>query len=1671
MNIQKNYLKILAAAFLYVLIIQSFTFSQGKNINYSISTNNIYFPGDEINLNLYSYNYDNKNRDRKYGFEITVLRIKDISTFYSRQSTKYSLDILSKDSMNLLYLTEKVFSVKKTFNSKKDYGYGYLNESIPLSIESKGAYIVKVTSSNKVAYCGFIVSNLGLISKAGNNSMLAFVVDRKSGNPVSNADLSFYMGARQIGEGKTSDGLFYQKVNEEVKALKDEDLIPMIAGRLNDDVVVSDPYLFFGYNSNKYYAYIFTEQPVYRTGSFVNFKGTVRKNVSSKLEPLSDKELTVIIKDPKGAEVFKQVVRTNGMGSFDGIFNIEEEGALGDYNIFANIDENNSYSASFKVEQYKKPEYKVTVKTDKGQYYGKDNLKAEIEAKYFFGSPVSEAEVEYNIYKVRYFKPWWMFSEYAWWYADYYQDQDDNQKFSGAEFIYSGTGTLNTEGKLTIEYNIKEEFKEDDNYYNNWYRPYYYNSDYKYIVQAKVTDKSRREISGTATAFVTRGGFTLSANTGKYIYKPDENVTIEVNAVDFSDKPVETDFEATIYKSTWDRYSYDEKKDVITTIKGRTLADGKGIVSYSLGNSDAEGAYNVEIKSRDQRENVISTNTYFYVSKGDMWWYYNQSGSVQIIPDKDSYKKGEMCHALIVTTNPDVNVLVTTNTDDILSYKVEKFTGTSKMVDIPINDKYTSGFEISVNYVSNGTFYNASKNILIIPEEKFLTVQIEPSALIYKPKETGELKVRILDNFGNPVRNAEVSLGVVDESIYSIKEDNTKDIRKFFYGQRSTGVSTAYNSNNNSNGQSRLITIYEKFNLRSTSDKELATVKGRLLRKSGDAIGNAVIVIDEDYQAAVTDIDGNFEFKLPAGNYSISAYYNGITKDDLVELNLYKGQIKTITLYNDKEMNEENATLQSGMISEERDVLSAPVGREAPKMKMNKATDESKSESYIAKKDGESYKEADVRSDFRDAIFWSPYSMTDAYGYAVVSVKYPDNLTSWRITSRVITEDTKVGQITSTVITRKDLLIRMETPRFLQENDEVTISTIVHNYLETEKQTKVKFSGENVLLPDAVNERTLSIAPNTDVRIDWKVKVVQPVGEAKLYAEALTNEESDAMEVKIPLQPNGLKITENTVADFSDVNKTEIKTVIIPEGTDLRSTGMKISVDPSLASTILSALDELVGYPYGCVEQTMSRFLPTVVVANAFVKLNAPISEATKKDLPLMVNKGLQRLYSFQHYDGGWGWWENDNTNPFMTAYVVYGLSLAKQAGYEITQGSLNKGIASIKEQLKRSDLDPTTRAYMLYSLATAEENNMDYFVKEISRISSSDINDYARSLIAMTWKLTGNDSKANESLSILEKNAKTSGEGAAYWEGKQFHYQWQNDKVQTTAMALKAIVNINESSQLKDKVIRWLMTQRQGTAWRNTQETAMIVYAMVDYLKTSNELEPDYSVKVMVNGQNVFEKKMSKEDVFRKSEVIRVNTEIIKTGSNDISIEKSGSGKVYFSSDMTYYKTNSIISANEVGFRIEREYFKLEKYNSYSDDKIIYRKKYFDGTINSGDEILVKLKVHSKDNEYQYFMLEDPLPSGVEVVKDDWAYQIEEETSYGGYNYYYWRWWYADKEVRDNRVTFFATYLGKGEYEFSYILRAQIPGYYAVNPAIGMLMYYPEINGNSGNLKLRIAE
>jgi len=160
----------------------------------------------------------------------------------------------------------------------------------------------------------------------------------------------------------------------------------------------------------------------------------------------------------------------------------------------------------------------------------------------------------------------------------------------------------------------------------------------------------------------------------------------------------------------------------------------------------------------------------------------------------------------------------------------------------------------------------------------------------------------------------------------------------------------------------------------------------------------------------------------------------------------------------------------------------------------------------------------------------------------------------------------------------------------------------------------------------------------------------------------------------------------------------------------------------------------------------------------------------------------------------------------------------------------------------------------------------------------------------------------------------------------------------------------------------------------------------------------------------------------------------------------------LYFSGINEFFTENLSDIKHDNGFKISREYYILE--TGEKDGHIIYFKKKFDGTVTSGQDIFVKTFVESKTANLDYFILEDMLPSGFEVVKDMDKYFIDGENNYQTYyDYYYdympWRWHYADREYRDEKVAFFVTSC-QSKMEFSYIIKAQIQGEYKIMPATG---------------------
>nr|MCU0345054.1 MG2 domain-containing protein [Ignavibacterium sp.] len=314
-----------------------------KNENFYLSNYTTFAPGDIARINLYSYS----NSSQKFDFKL--LRIDDPIRFFSlidQNNSRYAFDIWGKDKALLLKYTSLVKEWDYKPVAKNNYQSGEIGIG---KIDEAGIYIVQAIRNDKVSYCAIVVTDYALVYK-------------------NNHNLSDF-------EGITNSNI-------------------QLFGHSGEEVILSDPYFYFNNNQSEYLtAYIYTQQPVYRPGQEVNFKAIFRNKKGNEIINTPDMKFEVAIKSPKNKEVYAGEATTNEFGSLSGNFLLDGEADLGYYSIV--FTKNGvSYYGSFTVEEYKKPEYKVNVSTDRNQYANGDKIAATVSADYYFGSPVKEASVQ-----------------------------------------------------------------------------------------------------------------------------------------------------------------------------------------------------------------------------------------------------------------------------------------------------------------------------------------------------------------------------------------------------------------------------------------------------------------------------------------------------------------------------------------------------------------------------------------------------------------------------------------------------------------------------------------------------------------------------------------------------------------------------------------------------------------------------------------------------------------------------------------------------------------------------------------------------------------------------------------------------------------------------------------------------------------------------------------------------------------------------------------------------------------------------------------------------------------------------------------------------------------------------------------------------------------------------
>ncbi len=162
-----------------------------------------------------------------------------------------------------------------------------------------------------------------------------------------------------------------------------------------------------------------------------------------------------------------------------------------------------------------------------------------------------------------------------------------------------------------------------------------------------------------------------------------------------------------------------------------------------------------------------------------------------------------------------------------------------------------------------------------------------------------------------------------------------------------------------------------------------------------------------------------------------------------------------------------------------------------------------------------------VRKAFPDTAYWNPNVRTGPDGHARVTFTFPDSLTTWRTTIRGMTDDGKAGGMVTRVLVRKNLIVRLAAPRFFRQGDETTLRVIAHNYLETAKNVTFSLDVSGVEVIGGQSQK-INIPAKGESYVDWRVRS-RAIGNAVLTAKALTNEESDALEMTLPVLPFGVK--------------------------------------------------------------------------------------------------------------------------------------------------------------------------------------------------------------------------------------------------------------------------------------------------------------------------------------------------------------------------------------------------------------------------------------------------------------------------------------------------------------------------------------------------------------------
>ena len=1584
-----------------------------------------------------------------------------------------SIGHLLVDKNQKKYLGERVGKWDVKLEPRK--GHWDTRTQITLPTGDAGAYLLKTKAGDgNVSWIVVWISDTVLLRHQTKDDIIYFLGDAAAGSPLS-GEVEFFgyltehrKGAKRVL--KQFDVLtkrFTKKVGDDGLLRLPKDTFDnkyrwMAVARSGEK---RRALMGFNYQRWRNYSwqdhrtersYGITDRPVYRPGQTVKIKfwsRAARYDLGDE-SIFAGRECTVTIKEAGGAMVHEaKGLRTDEFGGVELEFELPEDARLGQYyvNIKSGVPHGN---VRFRVEEYKKPEYEVTVDGPKDPIALGEKIEATVKATYYHGAPVTEAKVKVKVQRFSHTDRWfpegrwdWLYGKGYWWFGedyDWYPGWRSWGCISPVPPWWGGSRWTPPELVLEREYEIGADGTVKVEIDTEIAKLAHGDIDHRYQITAEVVDASRRTIVGSGSVLAARQPYSVTTWLDRGYARPGEPVTLSFAAKTLDGKAVIASGKGTLYRVTTDAEGKIAEK-LVETIDLKSDGSGKGDWVFE---APVKGQYRLAVTLTDKKGNEQEGASVFVVRGQKDDGQGLRFNDLELTLDKKQYAPGETARILVNANEPGATVLLFLRGSGRVAEQLEilKIDGKSREYELLLEKRDMPNTFIEAVTIARGRVVTEIREIVLPPEKRLLTVDVIPNKTKYKPREKGSVTIRLTDENGEPFVGT-TAVTVYDKSLeYISGGSNVPEIKTFFWNWKRGYSRGALEHSQVLNGG----------HMAKPKSLQMQFL-GRFGGMVADALGEGM------------ELDG-------AGG----------------------GRGGAVRL---SSMNAPGARMKDGPAPE-----SASMSADAFAGNNSKAG-----------VGGEP--EVMVRSEFADLLKWVGTVKTNEQGEAVIELEMPDNLTTWKIKTWGIGAGTRVGEGSAEIITSKDLIVRLQAPRFFIESDRVTLSAVVHNYHEEAKEVRVSLELDGgTLTAEGGTSSTVVIPAGGEKRINWTA-VAKQEGEVTIRMKAIANDDADAMEMKFPVYVHGMAKTESWSRAIAPDGKSTTIKFSVPEKRRPNETRLEIRYSPTIATAMVDALPYLANYPYGCTEQTLNRFVPTVItqkllqemevdldaVKNKRVNLNPqeigdPAERAAqwkrwkenpvwdKDEVDKMVRAGVKQLREMQNSDGGWGWFSNwqERSYPHTTAVVVNGLLIAKKNGGNIPGDMLERGVS----WLKRYEETETEKIRMWKKRkrnTRQKAGAIDAMVREIlgkGSVENEEMLDflfrdkvglpiYAKCLLGLELHRVKRVADRDAVLKNIEQFLKKDPENQTAYldlQNRGYWWYWYGSDFEAHSSYLRLLSAVKPNSEEARGLVKYLVNNRKhATYWNSTRDTAYCIEAMADYLRASGETAPDMEVEVLVDGKLLKTVKITKENLFSFDGTAVVAGDILGAGEHVIELRKKGRGPLYANAYLSVFTLEDFITKAGLEVKVERSFYKLVPVEATQDvagskGQALSQKKekYERVLLKSGDQVIsgdlieVELSIESK-NDYSYLMFEDWKAAGLEPV------EVRSGPNRNGLGAY--------MELRDEKVTLFVRSLPQGRHNLSYQLRAEIPGTFSALPTRAEAMYAPELKANSDEMKIGVRD